>query len=183
MKISQKIVSLEQDEALIAVCIDEVKADSSISPDQLPRCGTQSLMRMDRLGAVRWVDGQAAWQGAEHSMMKFPQDALSPGSKWVQPVEDATGSATPFYTLYEFKGLNRKNRRLAEFHTELHTGHPDSQDSRQTGKGRFLFDLNDNWIDSCDNFIEYQFEMPVPENPAVKIITETTLKIEMERIS
>lgn len=182
MHISQKIMSVINNEGLIGVCIDRVRAHESIPADQLPECGKESVMTMDPLGNVKWVDGQAAWQGAEHSMMRFPDEAISPGDSWVQQVEDARGSATPFFTRYLFKGLNRKNKRLAEFSTELFTGPVGEPDSKTAGNGIFYFDLDENWIDSCENFIEYHFQMPLPEHPQYNIVTETKLQIEMERL-
>lgn len=182
MQISQTILSAENETGLIGVCINKVSSNQPIDADQLPECGKESVMQMDSLGNVRWVDGEAAWQGAEYSMMKFPAEPLSPGDNWVQQVEDARGNATPFFTRYLFEGLHGKNKRLAEFSTELFTGPVDSPHSMKAGHGFFYFDLDGNWIDSCESFIEYRFEMPFPEDPSQNIVTETRLQIKMERV-
>ena len=182
LAISQKILSVEEEHALIAVTIEKVETNVEIPSDQLPEPGKRSIMRMNKLGQVFWVEGIAAWQGAEYSMMRFPSGPLRPGEYWDQQVEEANGTASPFFTRYIFNGLNKKNRRLAEFRTELYTGHPDSSESILAGEGRFLFSLDECWIMSCENRIEYKFSMPFPENPAQKIITHTCLNIEMERV-
>ncbi|GAB4271363.1 MAG: hypothetical protein Kow0029_08950 [Candidatus Rifleibacteriota bacterium] len=182
MIISQKILLRESDSALVSVCIDQVRAIESIPQDKLPATGIEHVMKMDALGNVVWVRGKSAWEGAEHSMMRFPAEPLSPGDYWEQQVEDANGSATPFFTRYLFKGLHRKNKRMAEFSTQLFTGPETSKERIKAGSGTFLFDLDQNWIDSCENFIEYSFEMPLPEQPACMITTKTKLHIEMERI-
>jgi hypothetical protein len=182
MEISQKILALDSNEAIIGVVIDRVKSNQDIPAEQLPETGKESVMRMDELGKVTWIGGQAAWQGAEHSMMKFPAEALAPGDNWVQQVEEPSGAASPFFSRYTFKGLNKKNRKLAEFSTELFNGHPDAAQSRHSGNGFFFFDFDEGWIDSCESFIEYVFSMPVPENPSLILSTETKLQIEMHRI-
>lgn len=182
LDISQQIVSCEDEQAFIAVTIERVAANVEIPADQLPEPGKKSIMRMDELGNVFWVEGNAAWQGAEYSMMRFPEEPLSPGEYWDQQVEDAQGNASPFFTRYVFAGLNRKNKRLAEFKTELFTGDPALRETLSAGSGRFYFDLDEKWIDSCDNHIEYRFAMPFPEDPARQIVTHTSLQIEMDRI-
>lgn len=181
MEISQQIVAEEIDSALIAVTIDKVVANRQIPAEQLPEIGKKSVMRMDPLGNVFWVDGNAAWQGAEYSMMRFPDEPVSPGQFWDQQVEDARGNASPFFTRYTFAGMNRKKRRLADFRTGLFTGHPSAPDSVSAGSGCFCFDIEEKWIDSCENFIEYRFAMPFPEDPSQQIVTHTRLHIEMER--
>jgi hypothetical protein len=182
MTISQKILSVDNEEALIGVVIDSVKADKAIAQDQLPEPGRESIMRMDPLGKVKWIDGQGAWQGAEHSMMKFPVEPIGPGESWVQRVEEPSGAASPFYTRYCFKGLNKKNRKLAEFETELFNGHPDDPANIRSGQGVFYFDFDENWIDSCENHLQYIFSMPIPEDPSLVLSTETRLQIDMERL-
>lgn len=182
MQISQTVVNCNENEAMIKVCIDQVKSDKNIPAESLPKTGVESFMRMDTLGNVRWVDGQAAWQGAEHSMMRFPDQALQPGDTWVQAVEDATGSATAFHTRYRFKGLDKKRDNLAVFTTELFSAHPDDSSAKVIGSGTFTFDLADNWISGCSNHICYDFRMPVPDNPAMSFVTTTTLDIDMERL-
>ncbi|MFZ5952652.1 MAG: hypothetical protein ACOYXC_18265 [Candidatus Rifleibacteriota bacterium] len=182
MLISQKIVAYEDDQAVIAVVIEKVSSETPIAADQLPQTGKKSLMRMDPFGRVFWVEGQAAWQGAEYSMMRFPEEPISPGNHWDQQVEDARGCASPFFTRYTFAGLSEENEREAEFRTELFTGNPDDAQSQTTGSGRFCFDLDEGWITSCDNIIDFQFSMPFPENPRETISTKTSLQIEMSRI-
>jgi hypothetical protein len=182
MQISQQILSEENETAVIAVTIDQVSSNVPIPEDQLPEIGKKSLMQMTPVGNVHWVEGAAAWQGAEYSMMRFPEEPLSVGNSWIQQVEDARGSASPFFTRYTFRGLDRKNRRLAEFRTELFTGHPEDPESVGAGSGRFCFNLDECWIESCENHIEYRFSMPFPQDPAQKIITHTVLQIDMERI-
>lgn len=182
MAISQQIVSVEEGSALLAVTIEKVEAKQPISPEQLPQIGKKSIMRMDELGNVFWVEGNAAWQGAEYSMMRFPEEPLSPGEFWDQQVEDAQGQASPFFTRYIFAGMNRKKRNLAEFRTELFTGNPAAKNSVSAGTGRFCFNSEEKWIESCENQIEYRFSMPFPEDPSLTIETHTYLQIEMERI-
>lgn len=180
MHISQKIVSCDDNQAMIMVCIDRVTADSSIPADKLPQTGVESFMQMDSLGTVRWVNGAAAWQGAEHSMMRFPDEALQVGDSWVQPVEDVSGTASAFHTRYRFKGLDKRNESLAVFTSELFSAHPDDAGSQLIGRGTFTFDFNTSWIRGCNNHLKYEYRMPVPENPAVHLVTTTTLDIDME---
>lgn len=182
MQISQTVVNCNENEAMLKVCIDKVTSDKNIPADNLPKTGVESFMRMDTLGTVQWVNGQAAWQGAEHSMMRFPEQALQPGDTWVQAVEDASGTATAFHTRYKFKGLDKKNDNLAVFATELFSAHPDDSAAQVIGSGTFSFNLADSWISGCSNHISYDFRMPVPDNPSMSFVTTTTLDIDMERL-
>lgn len=182
MHISQTVVSCDDTQATIKVCIDRVTADSSIPADKLPKTGVESLMHMDALGTVRWVNGEAAWQGAEHSMMRFPEEALQVGDSWVQAVEDVSGSATAFHTRYRFKGLDKRNESIAVFTSELFSAHPDAPGSQMIGRGVFTFDFSENWIHGCNNHLKYEYRMPVPENPAMHFVTTTVLDIDMERL-
>ncbi|MDD3146569.1 MAG: hypothetical protein PHD82_04650 [Candidatus Riflebacteria bacterium] len=182
MYISQKIISCDEEQAVVRVRIDNVVADPRMSKEHLPKIGVDSIMQIDRVGNVRWMDGAAAWQGAEHSMMRFPEEPLEPGDSWVQQVEDVSGSATPFHTRYRFNGFDRKNRQLMVFATEMFTAHPDDPESESMGRGTFSFDLEENWIHETSNRIVYSYRIPVPENPALKIETKTTLNIDMERL-
>ncbi len=182
MLISQQVESCDQNQAVIKVRIDEVKANEAVPSDSLPQTGIDSCMHMDDQGNVRWVDGQAAWQGAEHSMMKFPEHAIEPGDTWVQQVEDASGSATPFHVRYQFKGTDRRNKRLMNFSSEMFSAHPDEKDAKSIGKGSFSFDLDENWITDCSNFLQFEYQMPIPQNPEMLFTTKTTLRIEMERL-
>ena len=182
MYISQKIVSCDEGQAVVKVRIENVHADPRMSKEHLPKAGVDSVMQIDALGNVRWLDGAAAWQGAEHSMMRFPDHALEPGDSWIQQVEDASGSATPFHTRYRFNGFDRKNRRLMVFMTEMFSGPPDDKDSQSIGRGTFTFDSEEKWIHDSSNRIVYEYQIPVPDNPAMKIVTRTTLNIDMERL-
>jgi len=182
MQISQKIVSCDSEEAIIKVVIDKVRADKKIPAESLPKTGVESVMEMDRLGSVRWVNGAAAWQGAEHSMMKFPAEALEPGDNWVQQVEDTSGTATAFHTRYCFTGFEENNEHIMVFATELYSAHPDNPDSQLIGCGTFTYDSEEQWIHGCSNHIEYNYRMPVPDNSGQFFTTRTVLKIEMERI-
>jgi hypothetical protein len=182
MHISQTVVSCSENQALIKVCIDRVKADEHIPADQLPKTGIESMMQMDSLGSVRWVDGAAAWQGAEHSMMRFPENELQNGDSWVQVVEDVSGSATAFHTRYRFRGADKRNESLAVFSTELFDRHPDDLAAQLAGRGTFSFDLDSNWIQGCSNHLKYQYRIPVPDNPAMHFVATTILDIDMERL-
>ncbi len=182
MYISQKIISCDDQQAVIRVRIDKVEADPRMSQEHLPKVGIDSIMQIDTLGNVRWLDGAAAWQGAEHSMMRFPEEPLESGDSWVQQVEDVSGSATPFHTRYRFNGFDRKNRKLMVFATEMFTGHPDHPDSESMGRGSFSFDVEEKWIHETSNHLVYEYRIPVPDNPALKIETKTTLNIDMERL-
>jgi hypothetical protein len=183
MRISQKIVSFDAEQAMIKVIIDRVTADRNIPAESLPKTGVESVMQMDRLGTVRWVDGAAAWQGAEHSMMRFPEQALEVGESWVQLVEDASGAASTFHTRYCFAGFGEDNERLMIFSTELFSGHPDDPASQLVGRGVFSFDSEEKWIHGCSNHIEYRYRMAMPDNSGDFFTTSTTLQIEMERLS
>ena len=88
MRISQRIVSFDAEQAIIRVIIDRVTADRNIPAESLPKTGVESVMQMDRLGTVRSVDGAAAWQGAEHSMMRFPEQALEVGRRYIWSCND-----------------------------------------------------------------------------------------------
>ncbi len=183
MHISQKIVSCDDTEAVVRVRIDNVEAGPGMSQEHLPKIGIESDMQIDTLGNVRWLSGTAAWQGAEHSMMRFPEQALEPGDSWVQQIEDVSGTATPFHTKYRFNGFDRRNRKLMVFATEMFTGHPDEPASASMGRGTFSFDTAENWIAECSNRIIYEYRIPVPDNPAKIITTRTTLNIDMERVA
>ena len=182
LHISQKIISCDEKHAIVRVRIDDVIADPRMAKENLPKIGVDSIMQIDTLGNVRWVDGAAAWQGAEHSMMRFPEQPVEPGDSWVQQIEDAAGSATPFHTKYRFNGFDRKNRKLMVFSTEMFTGNPDDPGSQSMGSGSFSFNTVEQWIHDSSNRIVYQYSIPVPENPAMKIETRTTLHIDMERL-
>lgn len=182
MNITQTIVNCEEQNAIVKVRIDKVTADSRIPQESLPKIGVDSIMHMDCLGRVRWVDGAAAWQGAEHSMMRFPEEELEIGDSWIQQIEDASGSATPFYTRYRFNGRDRRNKQLAVFVTEMFSGHPDDPESRSTGKGSFTFSLEEGWIYDSTNQIKYDYRIPVPDNPSLTIETRTILNIDMEKL-
>ena len=183
MDISQKILSVENEEGVISVVIDKVHSSQPVDESKLPKPGQESIMTMDERGKVRWVEGKSAWQGSEHSMMKFPSYPLEVDESWVQRVEDSSGKPSPFFTRYVFKGLNKKKRRLAEFNTELYCGNPDDPSSHKSGNGFFYFDLDEKWIDSCDNTVEYVISMPFPQDPSQLITTTTRLVIEMNRKS
>ncbi|EKD83677.1 MAG: hypothetical protein ACD_39C00529G0002 [uncultured bacterium] len=183
MRISQKIVSFDAEQAILKVVIDRVSADRNIPAESLPKTGVESVMQMDRLGSVRWVDGAAAWQGAEHSMMKFPEQPLEIGDSWVQPVEDASGAASSFHTRYCFAGFDEDNAKLMIFATELFSGHPDDPASGLVGKGVFSFDDEEKWIHGCSNHIEYRYRMAMPDNSGAFFTTTTVLQIEMERLA
>lgn len=182
MHISQTILSSDESQARIQVCIDKVTADSSIPADKLPATGVNSLMQMDSLGAVRWINGEAAWQGAEYSMMRFPDEELRVGDSWIQPVEDASGTASAFHIRYRFKGLDKRDDSLAVFTSELFSSHPDAIGSQLIGRGTFSFSFTDNWINGCNNHLKHEYRMPVPDNPALFFVTTTTLDIDMERL-
>ncbi|PKL48686.1 MAG: hypothetical protein CVV42_08570 [Candidatus Riflebacteria bacterium HGW-Riflebacteria-2] len=183
MRISQKIASCDAEQAMIRVIIDHVSADKSVPAESLPKTGVESTMQMDSLGTVRWVGGNAAWQGAEHSMMRFPEQALQVGDSWVQRVEDASGSATAFHTRYCFVGCDEDNEKLMIFSTELFSGHPDDPASGLIGKGIFSYDDEEKWIHGCSNHIEYRYRMAMPDNSGEFFTTSTILQIEMERLS
>ena len=183
MRISQKIVDIDEGQAMIRVVIDRVTADRNIPAESLPKTGVGSIMKMDSLGTVRWVDGAAAWQGAEHSMMRFPEQALEVGESWVQQVEDASGAASTFHTRYCFAGFAEDNEHLMIFSTELFSGPPDDEGSQLVGRGVFTFDGAEKWIHGCSNHIEYQYRMAMPDNSGAFFTTRTTLQIEMERLS
>jgi len=183
MRISQKIVSCDADQAMIEVMIDHVSADKNVPAESLPKTGIASTMQMNSLGTVRWVGGNAAWQGAEHSMMRFPEQALQVGESWVQRVEDATGSATAFHTRYCFAGFDEDNENIMIFSTELFSGHPDDPASDLIGKGLFSYDESEKWIHGCSNHIEYRYRMPMPDNSGAFFTTRTVLQIEMERLA
>ncbi len=183
MYISQKIISCDEEQAVVKVLIENVVADQRMAQEHLPKAGVDSIMQIDTLGNVRWLDGAAAWQGAEHSMMRFPEQPLDVGDAWVQQVEDVSGSATPFYTRYRFNGFDRKNKKLMVFATEMFTGHPDEPASESMGRGSFSFNTEEKWIHESSNRIVYEYQIPVPDNPALRIRTKTTLNIDMERLT
>ncbi len=183
MRISQKIDSCSGEQAKIRVVIDRVSADHKVPAESLPKTGVASIMQMDNLGSVHWAGGAAAWQGAEHSMMKFPEQALQVKDSWIQQVEDTAGTASPFYTRYTFTGFAEDNEHLMLFSTELFSGHPDDPASDVIGNGIFSFDDKEEWIHGCSNHIEYKFRMPMPDNSGAFFTTSTVLQIEMERLS
>lgn len=179
MIIDQQVVSREADLSLIKVRIEKVTANCALDPSQLPKPGVTALMQADSLGNVSWVEG-SAWQGAEHSIMKFPEQPLNIGDFWLAEVEQASGSATAFFAKYTFKGFDKKNEQLAIFNTAIYSAHPDSPDATITGKGAFRFDMKTKSIESCDNETNYKYSMPIPENPALRMDTETNLSIGMQ---
>lgn len=181
MYISQIIESCDEEQAAIRVMIDKVRADRNIPAESLPKTGVESIMQMDNLGTVRWSGGAAAWQGAEHSMMRFPDQALQPGDDWIQRVEDASGSASPFYTRYLLAGRDKANADLMLFSSELFSGWPEDPASELIGKGVFSFDMQQKWIHGCSNHIEYRYRMPMPDQSGTFFTTNTVLQIEMER--
>ncbi len=182
MVIGQHIVSCDEKEAIIKVQIEEVKAAPNMPQDKLPEVGSNSVMKMDVLGNTSWVNGKAAWEGAEHSLMVFPEQELQPGDSWVRQTEDASGTAGVFFTKYRLNGFDRKFKHLTNFTTELFSGNPEEAGSISIGKGVFSFNSEDGWIENSGTFIKHESIIPVPDMPNMKIRTITSLNIQMERI-
>ena len=62
----------------------------------------------DSLGNVTWINGPATWDGAEHSVMTFPEYEIQPGDSWTVKTNDRVGSAAPIYTKYRLSRYDRK---------------------------------------------------------------------------
>ena len=159
-----------------------ISGGEPLCKENMPEVGKSYIMETDSLGNCKWVDGKAGWQGAEHSLMRFPENEIEIGDTWVQMVEDAAGSAPPFYNRYRLNGRDRKNPDLIIFSSEIYSGHPDLRESRNLGKSSFTFNLADKWIQDSDVRIKHEYMFPVPQRPDILLRGKTVLNVDMERI-
>lgn len=183
MVISQHIESCDENNAIIKVCIEKANADCDIPKENMPEVGKSYIMETDSLGNCKWVDGKAGWQGAEHSLMRFPEQEIEIGDTWIQKVEDSSASAAPFYNRYRLNGRDRRNQDLIIFSSEIYTGHPDKRESNNIGKSNFTFNLTDKWIQDSEVRIKYEYMIPVPQRPGLILRGRTVLNVDMERIA
>lgn len=182
MVISQKVEGCDEDNGIIKVTIEKAEADKDIPKENMPEAGKNFSMEMDSLGNCKWVDGKAGWQGAEHSMMRFPKEEIEIGDTWVQMMEQTANGALPFYNRYRLNGRDRRNSDLIVFSSEIYSGHPDSRESRNLGSGSFTFNLVDKWIQDSEIRIKYEYLIPVPQHPEVLIKAKTILNVDMQRL-
>ncbi len=182
MVVSQLIEDCDENKAHIKVCIEKAVADCDIPKENMPEVGKSFVMETDSLGNCKWVDGKAGWQGAEHSLMRFPENEIEIGDTWIQMVEDAAGSAPPFYNRYRLNGRDRKNPDLIIFSSEIYSGHPDLRESRNLGKSSFTFNLADNWLQDSEVRIKHEYMFPLPQRPDILLKGKTVLNVDMERI-
>ncbi len=181
MIISQKVISTDEEKARIQVCVESVKTSCDVPRESMPEVGKCSVMESDYLGNSKWIEGNG-WQGAEHSLMVFPQEEIEIGDTWVQKIEEAQGSATPFYNSYRLNGRDRKNKDLVIFSSEVYSGHPDKRESKNLGKGSFTFNITEGCIQDSSVRIKYEYLIPVPERPSILLSAKTILNVDMERI-
>ncbi len=184
MEISQLIEECSEDNsnAILKVCIEKAIADCDIPKENLPQVGKSYLMKIDSLGNCEWVDGKVGWQGAEHSLMRFPEEEIEIGDTWIQKVEEASASALPFYNRYRLNGRDRRNQDLIIFSSEIYSGHPDSRDSKNLGRSNFTFNLADKWIQDSEVRIKHEYMIPVPQRPGLLLKGKTVLNVDMQRI-
>ncbi len=183
MGISQLIVSCDEEFAVLKIKIESLELMSKMSTDRLPEVGTSYVMKIDTLGNMHWIDGKAAWEGAEHSFLVFPTQEIQTGDSWTSSIERPIGMAPPLYTKYRFNGFNRKNKHLNNFSTEVFEGNPEGMDSKSIGKGSFAFNSEDSWVEESGIYLKYEHVIPLPDNPSIKFKTITGLRIDMERLS
>ena len=182
MIVSQYIESCDENNALIKVTIEKAVADCDIPKENMPQVGKSYVMETDSLGNCKWVEGKAGWQGAEHSLMKFPEEEIEIGDTWVQKVEEASGNAQPFYNRYRLNGRDRRNQDLIIFSSEIYSGHPDSHESKNLGKSNFTFNLAEKWIQDSEVRIKHEYFIPVPQRPGLILKGKTVLNVDMERL-
>ena len=157
MIVSQLIEDCDENRALIKVCIEKAVADCDIPKENMPEVGKSFAMETDSLGNCKWIEGKTGWQGAEHSLMRFPENEIEIGDTWIQMVEDAAGSAPPFYNRYRLNGRDRKNPDLIIFSSEIYSGHLDLRESRNLGKSSFTFNLADKWLQDSEVRIKHEY--------------------------
>ncbi len=184
MEISQFIEDCDEtgSNAILKVTIDKTVANCDIPKENLPEVGKSYVMNIDSLGNSKWVNGQVGWQGAEHSLMRFPENEIEIGDTWIQKVEESAGSAPPFYNRYRLNGRDRRNQDLIIFSSEIYSGHPDSRQSKNLGKSSFTFNLADKWIQDSEVRIKYEYMIPVPQRPGLLLRGKTVLNVDMQRI-
>lgn len=182
MRVSQKIIACEDDCAVVSVTVDSVTAADDMPKERLPEVGASSVMNLDSLGNVTWINGHAAWDGAEHSVMTFPEYEIQPGDSWTVKTNDRVGSAAPIYTKYRLNGYDRKKNHLMVFSTEVFSGTLQENDYKNIGKGTFSFNSDDSWVEESGIYVKYSCFIPLPDNPAAKIQAITGLRIDMERL-
>ncbi len=180
MRISQKIKSIQNETASIEVIIESAVPGKNMGSVPMPETGKISMMEMNSRGLVKMLSGDYGWQGAEYSQMQFPEEKIELGSDWEQITEPASGSGFPLKTRYVYKEFDEKSE-MAVFASELFTTPTPFSRAEKLGEGWFRFDSKNGWIHSCLNKITHSYTMPLPEDPNVKIQTDTLLEIKMER--
>jgi hypothetical protein len=182
MGIAQIVVSSDGDSAVLKMRIDSMELMSNMASDRLPELGAGFVMKIDSLGNMHWIDGKAAWEGAEHSFIVFPTHEIQTGDSWVSNIATPAAMAPPLYTKYRFNGFDRRRKQLNNFSTEVFEGHPDAKDSKSIGKGTFSFNSEDSWIEESGIYMKYEHLIPFPDEPSIKFKTVTGLRIDMERV-
>ncbi len=183
MEVSQYIESCDENKAIIKFCIDKAVAECDIPKENMPEVGKHFYMETDSLGNCKWVNGKAGWQGAEHSLMRFPENEVEIGDTWVQKVENESSPSMPFYNRYRLNGRDRKNKDLIIFSSEIYSGHPDLPGSINLGKSNFTFNLSDRWIQDSEVRIKHEYMIPVPQRPGLILRGKTILNVDMQRLS
>ena len=182
MVVSQLIEDCDENKAILKICIEKAVAECDIPKESMPEVGKNFVLETDSLGNCKWVDGKAGWQGAEHSLVRFPENEIEIGDTWIQKVEDAAGSAPPFYNRYRLNGRDRRNSDLIIFSSEIYSGHPDSPGSNNLGKSNITFNLAEKWIQDSEVRIKHDYLFPVPQRPDIILKGKTVLNVDMERI-
>lgn len=182
MVVSQKIVSTDGNTAILKVTIEKAEAKCDIPKENMPEVGKSFVMETDTLGNCKWVDGKVGWQGAEHSLMRFPENEIEIGDTWVQQVEDSAGSANPFFNRYRLNGRDRRNKDLIIFTSDIYSGHPDNRESKKLGNGSFTFNLVDKWIQDSYISVSHEYLIPVPDRPNILLNAKTILNVDMTRV-
>jgi hypothetical protein len=180
MRISQKIKNIKNDLASIEVIIESAIPGKNMGTVPMPETGKISMMEMNSRGLVKMLSGDYGWQGAEYSQMQFPEQSISIGSDWEQITEPAAGSGMPLKTRYVFEEFDDESG-IAIFASELFTTPTPFSGAEKLGEGWFRFDSKNGWIHSCLNKITHSYTMPLPEDPNIKIQTDTLLEIKMNR--
>lgn len=181
MGITQLVVTSDGDTAVLKMRIDSMNVMSNMAADRLPELGSSFIMKIDNLGNMHWIDGKAAWEGAEHSFIVFPDHEIQTGDSWISNIASPVGVAQTLYTKYRFNGFDRRRKHLNNFSTEVFEGHPDAKESKSIGKGTFSFNSEDSWIEESGIYMKYEHLIPFPNDPSIKFKTITGLRIDMER--
>ncbi|MBF0546668.1 MAG: hypothetical protein HQM08_19635 [Candidatus Riflebacteria bacterium] len=183
MLVEQRVESVKESKARIAVLFKEVRMLSGNTSQAMPEEGTTLSYEQDNRGNTSGVVASFTWQSVSFSSLVFPEHPLKPGDQWV--TNSPVNSQLPFenkirYTFEKTVDLN--GRKLAIFKNELLvpdlTNIEGSRNEMKTS-GKIAFDIDLGQIFEVESDSMFGFSIPVPELN-LPVFTRTSIKTVMK---